>query len=179
MAVNNIERQLKDKLYDSIRGILDRLGFEKVPVIFAYETGVEPKDTYCSIYILNRERFGRVQETVGSPLDRESENFYTNYYKILVQVGFIGNQSDEVMAEFEDSVFSSRQCIHILQRNLLGPIRQSDSRYIGQLRESKWVKQYNIDLELSYAVQSHEEIDWIDEVFVRDLIFEIIEESAP
>lgn len=169
MSTNEVNKNILDYLYDGIRGVLDHLGYEHVPVIYAYTNAPEPKETYCALHIYKRKRSGRVQETVGSPLDRVSENFYTNYYVMCVQVSFVGNQSEEVAMEFEDSVFSSRQCIHALQRNLLGPIRQSSMRDLTELRESEWIKRYNIDLELSYAIQSHEEIDWIDEVVIKDL----------
>lgn len=158
----NLQTAIEDGLYDSVRQILDHLGRDGVKIVFANQGGTEPKETYCLLNIIEQSRVGRVQETVGSPMHLESENWYTNYYTLSVQVSFIGSQSGDVMFDFADSVFSSRQCIEFWQKRYLGPLTHSSVRRIPQLRDTKWVENYNIDLKLSCAVQSHETIDWIE-----------------
>lgn len=165
---NGIQNKLKDSLYDSMRAVLDHLDMHDVSVVFANESGLEPRNTYCAIRILERKRVGRVQESTASPRNSVSENVYTNYYTLYTQISFIGENSDDIMADFEDSVFGSRQCIEFWQMRNLGPLSQSPSRYIPQLRETKWIPVYNIDLKLSYSVQSKESIDWIDSFTVED-----------
>lgn len=162
MTTSNIQTAVEDSLIASIRQILNHLGMIDVEVILANQGGLEPTTTYGAINIIDKVRVGRVQETVGSPIGQESENYYTNYYTLSVQISFIGADSGDVMAEFEDSVFSSRRCIEFLQMHKLGALSQSGSRRIPQLRETTWVSAYNIDLNLSFAVQSHETIDWIE-----------------
>lgn len=166
--INTIQNRLKDALYDSTRAILDHLGMRQVPIVFSHESGLEHKNTYCVIQIIERKRAGRVQDTTASPLDQDSKNVYTNYYTLCAQFTFVGEQSDDVMAEFDDSVFSSRQCLDYWQMRQLGAVKQGNSRYTPQLRDTKWIPSYSIDLDLSYAVQSFEDIDWIESFNVKD-----------
>lgn len=165
---NKIQNTLKDNIYDSLRAVLDHLDMPDVPVVFSHSSGLEHKKTYCVVQILDRKRVGRVQETVGSPIDQDSLNYYTNYYTLYLQVSFVGKDSDDVMAEFEDSVFSSRACLQFFQKRSLGAIKQSKSRLVPLLRETEWINAHNIDIDLSYAVQSHEDIDWIDSFKIKD-----------
>lgn len=163
MIVKNINKAIEDSLYSSLRSILDFYGYGGVVVIFANQGGLEPEHTYCLINILDKKRMGGVDESQLSPVEgEEAELTYTNHYILCTQISFIGRDSGEVIGVFEDSVFSSRNCLEMLQRNNLGAIRQSKSRRNPQKRETTWVDCYNIDLDLSFAIQSKEEIDWID-----------------
>lgn len=166
---NNIQTALEDSLYDSLRQIMDHLDRNDVPIIFANQGGLEPHNTYVLINIIDRKRVGRVQESTASPIDGKSINFYTNYYSLCVQISIIGNNSSDVMVDFEDSVFSSRRCIEYWQMHNLGPLSHSESRRIPQLRETTWVESYNIDLYLSFAIQSQEEINWIEHFTFKDM----------
>ncbi len=159
---NKIETATEDALYASMRQILNHLGWEKLQVVLANEGGLEPKGSYALINIIDRQRVGRVDESTGSPRNQESINTYSNYYTLSIQISFVGSESGDVMGDFEDSVFSSRRCIEYWQMHKLGPLSQSGSRRVPQLRETKWVKAYNIDLNLSFAIQSRETIDWIE-----------------
>jgi hypothetical protein len=170
MSTHKIQTAIEDAINGSLRQILDHLDMDDVKLVFANQGGLEPPKTYCLMNIIDKTRVGRVQESVGSPVNGISENWYTNYYTLLVQISFIGKDSGDVMAEFEDSVFSSRRCLEYWQLHKLGAMSQSESRRIPQLRDTTWVPAYNIDLNLSFAIQSNEEIDWIESFIVEDTI---------
>lgn len=159
---NDLQTILETSLYNSMNRIFLHLDRQDIPIVFANEGGLEHKGTYAIINIIKKRRVSRVQESTASPIDEQSLNVYTNYYTLHIQVSFVGSKSSDVMADFEDSVFSSRNCIEFWQINNLGPLSQSDSRRIPQLRETKWIPSYNIDLNLSFSVQSRETIDWIE-----------------
>lgn len=170
MAGTDINTQMEDAITASIRSILDYLGWQGTKVILANEGGLEPRETYCLVNILARNRNRRSQSAGTSPVSEVSKIYYTNYYTVQVQVSFIGSDSGDMMFDFEDSVFSSRQCIVFWQENNIGPLNHTGSRRIPQLRETKWIKSYNIDLNLSFAVQSNEVVDWIQDFATVDTI---------
>lgn len=160
----NLYEVLQDSLYDSLESIFNRLGYvdgQDIQIVFDSQNALEPTNTYCLVHILDTERIGRVHESTFLTWDEE-EMWYTNFYTLFVQLSIIGNKANEIIINFTDSVFSSRLCIEDWQKNSLGPIKQSKTRRIPQPRESGWTDSHNLDLTLSYAVQSREVMDWVE-----------------
>ena len=168
---------LEDSLYDSFKDVLTSIGYPEMEVVFSHQNGLEPTKSYCVITILERQRYGRVQESTYLAAD-SSEMWYTNFYKLYFQVSFIGDRSPDVAFDFDDAVGSSRVCIEAFQKRNLGYIDKSTLRRMPQPRESKWVESWNVDLNYSFALQSRQVMDWVEFIDVNGEIYRIYPEET-
>lgn len=162
---------IKDSLYDSIRAVLVDIGHKNTRIVFDNEGGLEPKNTYCVISILSRERQGRTQESTY--LTEDEFMWRTEFFKIYIQLTFIGNSSADISWNFDDSFPASRTYIEEFQKRNLGFIKKSALRRSPQPRETKWVDSWNVDLELSFAIQSRQTMDWVEYITLDGQVIKI------
>lgn len=162
---------IKDSLYDSVKFVLTDVGHRNTRVIFDNESGLEPKNTYCVISILSRERQGRTQESTY--LTQDSEMWRTEFFKLYLQLTFIGQSSADISWNFDDSFPASRTYIEEFQKRSLGFIRKSDLRRSPQPRETKWTDSWNVDLEFSFTIQSRQTMDWVEYITIDGEIIRI------
>ena len=164
-------KQLDRNLYTAIKSILNNLGYSNTQVVYANSNVLEPENTYCILNKISVSRAGRVDESATMPLANPIL-VYTNYYTLLLQVSFVGKEADELMFDFNDAVFSNRMCIEAFQKNNFGPMSKSDVRNIPQKRDTGWVEMWNVDLNLSYAIQSkQQQSDWVETFEVEDRVY--------
>lgn len=162
MSVNGI---IEDSLYDSFRFILDDMNYQDVDIVFSHQNGMEPKNTYLMINLLSTNRVGRVFESTY--LTEQEDMWYTNHYTTIMQLSFLGGKSKDVAFDFNDSIFSDRVYIESLQKRGLGVITKSDLRRQPQPRESEWVELQNLDLTMSFAVQTRRKMDWVEFITIN------------
>lgn len=163
-VTNNTATLIEERLYDSFEAIFLDMGWSgenEVPIIFSKENGLEPKNTYCAISILNRSRTGRTDHSTFLQRDTD-EMWWTQHYQLYLQLSFIGKDAANVAWAFDECLPESRVYLETLQRNSLGWLTKSDLRRMPQPRETRWVEAYNIDINLSFALQYRQVMDWIE-----------------
>ena len=174
--MSSISNIIKDAIYDSLKEILKGTGHKNTKVVFSDENGLEPKNTYCMVNILDRQRYGRTSESTFLTADKE-EMWRTEFFKICLRLSFIGNSADEIAWDFDDSVPASRTFLQEFQKRNLGYIQKSKLRRIPQPRETKWMPMWNVDIDLSFAIQSRQVMDWIEYISVDGEVIRIYPEE--
>ena len=172
----NVSDIIKDAIYDSLEVILRDIGHKKTKVVFSDENGLEPKSTYCIVNILDRQRYGRTSESTFLTAD-ESEMWRTEFFKICLRLSFLGESADSIAWDFDDSVPASRAFLMEFQKRNLGYIQKSKLRRVPQPRETKWMPMWNVDIDLSFAIQSRQVMDWIEFITLDGEVIRIYPED--
>lgn len=161
---NNTASLVEEALYDSLSTIFKDMGYlddGEVPIIFSHENGLEPKNTYCVVNILNRSKVGRRQHATF--LERElSEMWWLQHYQLYLQLSFIGKDASNLAWAFDEVLPDSGNYLEEFQKRNLGWLSKSDLRRQPQPRETNWVPAYNLDINLSFAIQYRQVMDWIE-----------------
>ena len=172
----NVSDIIKDAIYDSLEVILRDIGHKKTKVVFSDENGLEPQSTYCIVNILDRQRYGRTSESTFLTAD-ESEMWRTEFFKICLRLSFLGESADSIAWDFDDSVPASRSFLEEFQKRNLGYIQKSKLRRVPQPRETKWMPMWNVDIDLSFAIQSRQVMDWIEFITLDGEVIRIYPED--
>lgn len=134
---------------------------EEIPVIFSMEGGLEPKNTYCVVNILSRQKAGMTQNSTF--LVRETdEMWFTQHYQLYLQLSFLGKRANDLAWTFDESLPDNRVYLEEFQRRNLGWLTKSELRRQPQPRDTKWVPAHNLDINLSFAIQYRQVMDWVE-----------------
>lgn len=157
----------EDTIADSVSDLLDKLGIVDVQTIISYEGGLEPDKTYCVIDVLDADQVGRVDKATTLK-SRDEEVLETlAHYVGAVQVSVVGKRASQVASVIHHNITNNQVGYDILAKYGLGILTRSGLRKIPQQRESQWVKSFNMDLSVSFAVYITQAYDWIEYVTIN------------
>jgi hypothetical protein len=155
-----------DNLYDATHEVLTSLGYENVNVIFSGNNTTEPEKTYCLINVLNFSQVGFKDEaTFLTDYDPQTQLGIletVSHYKLSIQYSFIGNSADVVAMDFRHNLINNQVCISIFNKYNWGFLDRSDIRRSPQPRDAKWVEMFNMDMRLSFAIKTRQQMDWVE-----------------
>lgn len=168
----SIHSVTEDNLYDATRKVLDTLGFTSVSVVFSNENALEPSKTYCVINILDIQQRGyRDEGTYLTPNPDDADSPFLEFivhYTVLTQFSFIGLSAGDAGMDFRHNLVNNRKCVDIYRAYNFGMLEKSSLRRAPQMRETNWVDGYNMDINLSFAVNTKQVTDWVDTIAVND-----------
>ena len=164
-----------DSIGTSVQSVLTksltRIGYTTPLVIFKNQNAPEPAQTYCAIHILRASARGKPSKSVfltdvaGNP--NVGRHYTQQHYDVLIQVTFVGKDSGDMAFDFKQDLAVSQLTNEDFQRENFGIISHTDIRSNPSLRETRWVDSFNLDLELSYSVQTTEDLLWAEYITVN------------
>lgn len=145
----------------------------QVTVIASHQNGSEPTQGYCVINTLSLNSQGQADFDAGyvswSEEDYQAYQYKNRFYEALVQIDFIGKDSDENAFIFYDSLTGNSVVNQIFQKYSLSSMRWSLLRRSPQRRGSTWIDSWSYDHTLGFAMSGRQAIDWVDVVIVNDV----------
>jgi hypothetical protein len=168
-------------IYDSIgtsvqkvvTNALTRLGYTNPLVIFKNQNAPEPAQTYCAIHILRASAKGKptksifLEDVVGN-VD-VGRHYAQQHYEVLLQITFVGKDSGDMAFDFKQDLAVSQLTNEDFQREAMAILTHTDVRSNPSLRETRWVDSFNMDLSLSYSVQTNENLNWVEFITVNGI----------
>lgn len=168
----NIYTYLEDKFVLSLESVFEELGIDCVPIV-ANQNGVEPRKDYCAIKPLNITRIGRADHSafandIGPDGSPKFVEYHVTQYESTIQLLFVGNNSGNFSMEYFDQFSGNTVIREIYQRNAIAPRRLSQVRRNPQLRESKWIDSFAMDIVVGFAVKTVQDIEWADYITLNN-----------
>ena len=155
----SIYDSLKSSLYNSCTKIVT-----ENQVIFSHQGGQEPNGTYCAINILRVDKVGSETDATYASDDGSITELYSrNEYEATVRFMFVGKDAGNLAYEFESTMdnYASR---FFFGTESLAVMRKSNVRRVPEKRETTWVENFTLDVVFSYAVETTQPIDIIEDV---------------
>lgn len=163
---------LRDGLYTATRKTLDAIGYTDIDVIYANEDVLEPEKTYCIINILDYNQTGGVNEATFMHPDSDILESVT-HYNIFTQFSIIGKRANVVAPDFRHNVVNNRRCREEFLKENFGMLTRSKLRNIPQKRDTEWVPCFNMDINLSFAINTKQSYDWVEYITVNGEVIRI------
>lgn len=168
--------KIHSKLGESIQKVIEqaliRDGYTNPLVIFKHRNGPEPKRSYVAIHLLGIQAEGRA--TKSSALEEvvvngvEKGRYYSHqHYTATVQLTCIGEDSGDIATSLKTALSGSPAMRDSFVSENLVLRSHGDIRANPQLRESKWVDTFNMDVVLGYSVNATEDVDWVAAITVN------------
>lgn len=162
----SIGKMIEQSLNVATTNALGLISYPDTKVIRAHQSGLEPKNTYCVIHVLDHEQIGKVSE--ATYLTKEENLIYsTAFYNVNTQISFIGEQASDVGFDYAHNIKNNKRILEEYQRSGFAVTQRSSARKQPQARETKWVDAVNIDLSFSFSVQMRQEMDWIEYITIN------------
>ena len=176
--MSNVAEIVQDGIYDSFTAILRDMGYVDTLVVFANENGLEPRNSYLLVNILDNKHVGR--HSSGTFLTEEKEELVTiEFYEICLQLSFIGKHSQNIAWDWDSEVPAQHYTREEFQKRSLGYMRKSNIRRNPQPRESGWSEMFNLDMDLSFSIITRRREDWIEYITFNGEIIKTRESSLP
>lgn len=158
---------IEDSLQEAITNTFTTLG-ENVKVVISHEGGPEPIGSYVAINVLDMTSNGQASKSGMAEWQAGSAKEYAvKSYEALVQLSFVGSKSPELAMLFHSQWKANTVCREHFLRNNLAPRTISNLRRAPQLRETVWVKSFNLDIRVGFTVRTIQDVDWVDYVVVN------------
>lgn len=164
----DIYSTFEKSLVRAIKSIFDELG-TVCEVIVSHGNGPEPAVDYCMINTLRFVRTGRAQSAGGALefVQNSLKEYSVQHYEAVVQINFYGKKAAENAMDYYSQFSGNTVIQEHYQRNNLTTRRISDLRRSPQLRETRWVNSFAFDITLGFAVQTIQNVDWVDYITVN------------
>lgn len=159
--------QIEDKIYDSIRKILNYNNLEDTPLFFSHLNIPEPQETYCVIYVTGEEQTGSASE---SHLLKASNNGQTavSHHIVDVQISVFGEESSGVSSRLRWCLDNDRRAYDAFGFNKARVFSVGRGvRPNPSLREDKWVKGFNFDFRVSMSLYNKYEYHPVDAITIN------------
>lgn len=157
---------VEDRVYGLVRGGLDILGHNNNEVVFSYYDIPEPKNSYCAIALLEVNQFG--ESDYSSLLNGSTEEFSTvTHFETLVQLSFIGDESNSMATKFDLALRSDHRVLDIMGYNRVKVLNKSNLRRSPLLRETGWVNGWNLDMRMTFSVHTKYKFDWVEYIGIN------------
>lgn len=154
--MSNLYDSLRNSLYTSCKSFLP-----DNELIFSHQGGQEPKGTYCSLHVLRTDKIGmEYHNTYASPNPTISS---VSVYEVTVRFIFIGQDSGNLAYEFE-TVVDNPAARFYFGTESLAIMRKGEVRRVPEKRDTTWVDHFTLDVIFSYAVETTQPIDIIENV---------------
>ena len=155
----NLYDSLKSALYNSCTKLITQN-----TVIFSHQGGQEPSGTYCAVNILRVDKIGSETDATYASSDGLTYELYSrNEYEATVRFMFVGQDAGNLAYEFESSMDNYAARFFFGTENL-AVMRKSEVRRVPERRETTWVENFTLDVVFSYAVETTQPIDIIEDV---------------
>lgn len=156
----NIYDLVKTSLYNSTKEIITNN-----QVIHSHQGGQEPRGTYCAINVLRADKIGMEYDSTYASEDVASntEVFSRNEYETIVRFMFVGKDAGNLAYHFESVMDNPASRFHFGTENL-AVMRKSEVRRVPERRDTTWVDNFTLDVIFSYAVETTQSIDIIEDV---------------
>lgn len=156
----SLYRIIEDSLYDCFKHALIHTGHRNTQVVFDRQNGLEPKNTYMVISILDRKSNGRTNRSTF--LTEDAEMWWTEHFTLQIQLTFVGKSAAEIGWDVDDSLPASIKFLEEFQKRNLGYMSKTKLRRNPQPRETGWTEAWVMDMTLSFAIQSRQVMDWVE-----------------
>lgn len=168
----NIYTQLENKFVLSLETIFEKLNIDCIPIV-AQQNGLEPRKDYCAIKALNIQRIGRADKSsmahdIGPDGEPRFVEYHVNQYEATIQLMFVGSNSGDFSMEYFDQFSGNTVIREVYQRNDIAPRRLTQVRRNPQLRESKWIDSFAMDIVVGFAVKTVQDIEWADYITLNN-----------
>jgi hypothetical protein len=153
-------------LYDSIRTALYNSVTKIITdnaVIHSHQSGQEPNGTYCAINVLKTDKIGMEYESSYASDATTNTITSVSVYELTVRYMFVGEDAGNLAFEFETVADNPASRFHFGTENL-AIMRKSEVRRVPEKRSTTWVENYTLDVVFSYAVETSQTIDIIEDV---------------
>lgn len=151
-------------IYQSLRTALYNVTSSLIPnnlIIHSHQGGQEPKQTYCALNILKTDKIGmEYQNSYASPDPTISS---VSVYEVTVRYLFIGKDAGDIAYEFETIVDNPASRFYFGKESL-AIMRKGEVRRVPEKRDTTWVDNFTLDVIFSYAVETTQPIDIIENV---------------
>lgn len=164
---------LEDSVYDCVQGVMTELGYPTLKIVYSNQNGLEPTNEYVVISALDIKQLGMKDE--ASYIDPNSEDILetVSHYTFCLRLSFMGDNSGNIGADFRHQLINNRKYFEIFQENKFGILKRTDLRRVPQLRESGWVESFNMDIDLSFAINTRQSYDWMEFITVNGEVIRI------
>lgn len=161
--MSDIYKELEDGLVEGVSSLLTMLG-ETTKVIIANESGLEPKNNYVSIRVVDMQESSSNINTMAHYKEATSraEGTILTHYKIPVQLTFSGKGSGGVANKVNNSIIKLSQSRVGFQSQGLSPMSKSKLRRVPMFRETGWRDIFKLDVVFSYAQITTYNVDYHD-----------------
>ena len=150
-------------LYDSVRQAIYNSSKNLLPnneLIYSHQGGQEPRGSYCSINIIRTNKIGMEYEsTYASATDITS----VSVYEVTTRFMFVGDDAGNLAYEFE-TVADNPASRFYFGTESLAIMRKGEIRRVPEKRDTDWIDNFVLDVIFSYAVETTQPIDIIEEV---------------
>lgn len=158
---------IEDSLQDAIDKTFTTLS-KPTNVIISHEGGPEPKGSYVAINVLDITSQGQASKSgMAEWRTGSAKEYAVKSYEALVQLSFIGSEAPELAMLFHSQWKANTAIREHFLRNNLAPRTISNLRRAPQLRETVWVKSFNVDIRVGFTVRTIQDVDWVDYVVVN------------
>jgi hypothetical protein len=150
-------------LYDSVRQAIYNSSKNLLPnneLIYSHQGGQEPKGSHCSINIIRTNKIGmEYDSTYASATDITS----VSVYEVTTRFMFVGDYAGNLAYEFETVADNPASRFYFGTENL-AIMRKGEIRRVPEKRDTAWIDNFVLDVIFSYAVETTQPIDIIEEV---------------
>jgi len=157
---------LGTRVQRALTATLTRLGYTNPLVIYKYQNAPEPNKSFVAIHILRNSSVGRsskavfLQDVVGN--EDVGRHYSQQHYKALLQLSFVGVESGDMSFDLKTALASGIATGEDFLKEGVSLLSHSDVRASPQLRETRWVDSFTLDLDLGFSVQHTEDLNWVE-----------------
>jgi len=162
---------LGSKVQRALTATFTRLGYVSPLVIYKYQNAPEPNKSFVAIHILRNSSVGRstkaifLQDVVGN--EDVGRHYAQQHYKALLQLSFVGVESGDMAFDLKTALASSIATGEDFLKEDISVLDHSDVRANPQLRETRWVDGFTLDMDLGFSVQHTEDLNWVEFITIN------------
>jgi hypothetical protein len=170
---------LGSRVQRALTATLTRLGYASPLVIYKHQNAPEPNKSFVAIHILLNRKEGRSTKAIflQDVVDNEDvgRHYAQQHYKALLQLSFVGAESGDMAFDLDAALSGSVSTQEDFLKEDISLISHSDARSNPQLRETRWVDGFTMDLNLGFSVQHTEDLNWVEFITIDGVQIPIAE----
>lgn len=153
---------LEDAAYQVLK-----LAMPSLNTIIGYQNGPELQTPYCVVYCSSIDSTGRAEtSTKATGLNKEVrvlEHFVGTIRYEFVGKDLVNNHGGDTAMTFLTTLMTPNMQLELRKRNL-GYMSKSIIRRVPRLRETVWYNAYVVDVVYSFALETKQQVDVIENV---------------
>lgn len=130
-----------------------------VPVVFGYENGREPSESYIMINVLSVEQEG--ESSIPALLNRDRKLDVRVWYSTLVQFSFYGSEAGKNAHNYIH-LLNAPQAREEMSRSNVAILTKTRLRRSPQRRETEWVDAFSFDARFNYIVNTPLDVEHVE-----------------
>lgn len=169
----NIFDTLGAKVQRALTTILVRQGFVSPLVIYKYQNAPEPNKAFCAIFILENNEKGRasksffLEDVEGNP--DVGRHYAQQHFNATLQLSFVGEGCGDMAYSLKQALRSSILAQEDFLKEGISVLDSTSVRSNPQMRETRWVDGFTMDMTLGYSVQHTEDLNWVEFITVNGI----------